>query len=750
MFKHLRTKLTVTYTALFGLILILVAGAVYVSVSTTVSNSVRQDLRASVAVFDRLWALNEQHLSEGAEVLARDFGFRQRLRRATLTPSSPHSQIYAVVSNLTGLSSSWDDGSVISNGMGELSDPGAVYDSLLDDERATGVLMENDRAYQAVAAPILAPLPVGWVIFTDQIDRSTMESLERLSAIAVSAKLIQASADTGANNDVFLRHGALGASRPLGVLAGDARPVLELTYPLSKALEPYSNMLYGIAFFTLLGVCLMIGGSWYFARGLTRPIAYLDDAAKALSLGEKRTVEISSRDEVGRLAESFNTMVADISEREEEISRMANEDVETGLPNRRALQREIETLADEHTADGVVVIAVTLKRLTNVRNAIGHAATSKVVASLIERLKAMFDGAMISHVSTSRVAFALPTSHPLARRDMIEATVKACSQPVSVDGEAVDVLLCAGLAKGQSESTVPIGLIDQACVAADEAGAGRSILSTFDADAFGDPSLTLSMMSEMTAALDKGDMFLALQPKVTVGTGEVNGLEALIRWKHPKRGFIFPDQFIPVAEETGHIRQLTEWTIQEAIREQARLREAGYDLPIAVNMSGRQITEREFAKWTIKQIQDADANLSLEITETAVIDDPDAALEVVTLFREADICISIDDYGAGLSSLSYLKQIPANELKIDKSFVLTLAESTSDVLLVKSTIDLAHALGMKVVAEGVETAESLALLQGMGADVAQGYFISRPVALKDLLVFLDSTTTNSEEDVLSA
>jgi EAL domain-containing protein (putative c-di-GMP-specific phosphodiesterase class I) len=190
-----------------------------------------------------------------------------------------------------------------------------------------------------------------------------------------------------------------------------------------------------------------------------------------------------------------------------------------------------------------------------------------------------------------------------------------------------------------------------------------------------------------------------------------------------------------MAEETGHIRPLTDWVIDRAISDQRKLREAGRDMPLSVNVSGRLIANEQFADRALRQIRRSGANLCFEITETAVIDNPKLALDVMKDLRDAGVSISIDDYGSGLSSLSYLRTIPAEELKIDKIFVQGMARGNSDALLVKSTIDLAHSLGMKVAAEGVETAEVLALLQAMGADTAQGFYIARPMPIDDFMKF---------------
>ena len=199
---------------------------------------------------------------------------------------------------------------------------------------------------------------------------------------------------------------------------------------------------------------------------------------------------------------------------------------------------------------------------------------------------------------------------------------------------------------------------------------------------------------------------------------------------------IRPDAFIGMAEETGHIRPLTDWVIDRAIADQRIFQKAGHDVTVSVNVSGRLIANEQFAERALRQVRRSGARLCFEVTETAVIDNPRLALDVMNEFKQAGIGISIDDYGSGLSSLSYLRAIPAEELKIDKVFVENLANGNSDAFLVKSTIDLAHSLGMKLTAEGVETADVLAILRAMGADMIQGYFIAKPLAVDDFLGFM--------------
>jgi EAL domain-containing protein (putative c-di-GMP-specific phosphodiesterase class I) len=312
----------------------------------------------------------------------------------------------------------------------------------------------------------------------------------------------------------------------------------------------------------------------------------------------------------------------------------------------------------------------------------------------------------------------------------------AAAGRVRVGGTTVDVDLIVGLARidrGDDRAA-----LEKAGVAVEQARAAFRPLAIFDAELYGDPARNLSLMSEMIDGIHRGHLSLHYQPKHDLRRGVVVGLEALVRWSHPTRGRIAPDLFVTMAEETGHIGALTEWTFIQAIGEQRRLARMGRDLVMSVNLSGRLLSEAHFTDLAIDLVDDTGARLCLEITETAAMHDPDTAIAAIARLASAGIDVSIDDYGAGLSSLAYLKRIRACELKIDKSFVQALGANQRDALLVKSTIDLAHGLDMKVTAEGVETQEVMAALALMGCDVAQGYFIGRPMPIDELCPHLDA------------
>ncbi len=310
------------------------------------------------------------------------------------------------------------------------------------------------------------------------------------------------------------------------------------------------------------------------------------------------------------------------------------------------------------------------------------------------------------------------------------------AEAVDLDGEPHRIAIELGGAGAPIASIDDIRLAEEAEQAIEEARFGhapviRDLSST--APAFDRHTL----VRDLDEALNRGEMFLQYQPKVHLRRQEICSAEALVRWQHPVRGLILPGDFIPAAEDSRAIGPLTLWTLQQVIADQQMLAGVGHDLLIFINISGQLLGDAAFVARACQMVQSSGARIGFEITETSVIRDPETAIAHLQIFAEVGIALAIDDYGAGLSSLAYLKQLPASELKIDKLFITQLTSSNRDPLIVRSTIDLAHALDMEVTAEGVETQAAMALLSVMGCDMIQGFLISRPISIDAFRQFLD-------------
>lgn len=347
-----------------------------------------------------------------------------------------------------------------------------------------------------------------------------------------------------------------------------------------------------------------------------------------------------------------------------------------------------------------------------------------------------------------RIAQALPDVQQLrSNRNNVEFLLRARSQSVAVEALTALQISLGGeipvrgrsLARTVTIAAVPCprGSVSETLVAEAEKALAKA-LRTGRAVHLSDRTVTEqddhALMDDLHAALSgTPGLTLHYQPKLRAQGGALAGVEALLRWAHPARGIISPDLFILLAERSGEIRPLTEWVIARAVADRAVLREAGIAAPIHVNISAQLVADPRFIDAALELLGSVSREIGFEITETAMIADPEGALVNLHKLAKAGVHLSIDDYGSGFSSLAYLQRLPVNELKIDKGFVSRLSTGPRDPLLVRSTIDLAHALEMEVTAEGVQSAATLALLQVMRCDMVQGFFLSPALSLEGLI-----------------
>jgi EAL domain-containing protein (putative c-di-GMP-specific phosphodiesterase class I) len=370
------------------------------------------------------------------------------------------------------------------------------------------------------------------------------------------------------------------------------------------------------------------------------------------------------------------------------------------------------------------------------RRLLGAARADRLVSDIVERVSSCVADARTIAIGRSTVEVTVDLPGFGEAEAVLADLAAAFDAPLAIDGEPHRIDLLWGAAAGQVRQLEETRLIEEAeealALAREEQ---RTVLRDLSR---GTPAFDrLTLTRDLKHALARGEMFLQYQPKLHLRRQQVAGAEALVRWQHPTRGLILPGDFITAAEEAREIGPLTLWTLRQVIADQQRLAAQGHDIALSINISGQLLGDAAFVEEACRLVSDSKAKVGFEITETSVIRDPDTAIGNLRRFADIGIPIAIDDYGAGLSSLAYLKQLPARELKIDKMFVLQLTSSNRDPLIVRSTIDLAHALEMEVTAEGVESQAALALLSVMGCDIAQGFLISRPISFDALRRFLD-------------
>jgi EAL domain-containing protein (putative c-di-GMP-specific phosphodiesterase class I) len=396
----------------------------------------------------------------------------------------------------------------------------------------------------------------------------------------------------------------------------------------------------------------------------------------------------------------------------------------TGLPNLNALRQQ--------QSEGATMIAARVHNYAEICAALPADEEGKLVDQIARRLKVGAAGAAICQGDEGVFAWLEPCGD-LGLTDRLDALHAFFRSPVSVGDHQVDVAIAFGVDRDAGRSSA--NRLGSALVAAEEAAAEGKRWKEYDPAKLKEAQWRLSLLSQLDAAIEGGDMWVAYQPKLDLRTGAIVGAEALARWTHPEKGEIGPVDFIPAAEQSGRIENLTAFVLAQAVKAAAVLARRGMPVGISVNLSARLIESFDLLE-RVEQLLalhrvPAD-QLTLEVTETAALTGGSGGLEVLFRLRELGVQISIDDYGTGLSTLEYLKKIPATEIKVDRIFVSSIHRSHSDKLMVHSTIQLAHSLGHKVVAEGVEDQQTLEALASMGCDIAQGFHIGRPMTFRAL------------------
>jgi EAL domain-containing protein (putative c-di-GMP-specific phosphodiesterase class I) len=315
----------------------------------------------------------------------------------------------------------------------------------------------------------------------------------------------------------------------------------------------------------------------------------------------------------------------------------------------------------------------------------------------------------------------------------LEALHALFRNPARVDGLSMDLTIAFGVEVGSGRSIA--SRLASALVAADEAAHDGLKWKYHDPESLENASWKLSMLSQLDEAIDRGEVWVAYQPKLDLGTRRITGAEALARWTHPEKGPIAASEFVAAAEQHNRIGKLTDFVLERAVSAAAEINRRGIEFEVAVNLSARLLGDKGFTlrlSALLARHGLSPRHLTLELTETAALAGTGEGVEMIARLRDLGVNIAIDDYGTGLSTLEYLKKIPANEIKIDQSFVKAIADNRSDRVMVQSTIALAHSLGRKVVAEGVEHRDIIDLLTEMNCDIAQGFAVGRPMSLDSL------------------
>lgn len=734
-------------------------------------------LEAGGRVFARLVDERERQLLSNVAILVGDFGLRRAVatKDGATVASALENHGARIEADLAFLIDR--DGTVgAASPFGVELDPAspdlaALIEKARRTGRASGIGFVSGHPQQIVLASVNAPILVGWIGMGFELDRALANELRDLTGLEVSFW----SRGTGGGNvrlestlpaaDQATLAGVLsnGVPSPRRGSAGDAEDtawqdgdwfslpvaigsddelrvgaVLQTSREL--ALASHAAQRAELIQFFAAGLVLALGVALWTARRLTQPIGALARAAGAITSGDLHVpVEVSERrDELGQLAQSFRVMQQALGEREARIRHQSLHDRLTGLPNRNAVEEALS--ARLARGDRFAVVLLDVARLKDINDNLGTSIGDEVLCGTGDRLRASAGTSWAARVGGDEFVAIVDGEAEEAILRTVERLVADLEAPHGVRGAKLAPRFRAGLAFAPADGTDPEVLIRRAEMAVALAKADKASVARYVAGLEESNHRRVGILIELERALERGDLELHYQPKLAMKSARVVGAEALIRWRHEKMGPMNPAEFIGIAEQAGFIGKISEWVLGRAVAQAALWSARGIDLNLSINLSAYDVASDGLPERIAAALAQSGArpeHLRIEVTESVVMTDPKRAAALLGRVRDLGVGIAIDDFGTGHSSLAQLQRLPCDELKIDQAFVRGLRAGTPNAVIVRTTIEMAHSLGLHVVAEGVEDRASWQLLAQHGCDVAQGYWMGRPMPAAEFLAWLD-------------
>jgi diguanylate cyclase (GGDEF)-like protein len=613
----------------------------------------------------------------------------------------------------------------------------------------------DGRGYEVLVIPIEAPGLRAWLVSGFAMDQSLAEVIARLSGTSVifrapsdqtgglssfaattsiddnlEQELADASGDANfiESAGYFTRIINLGESAPSSIQA-----VLLLSR--DATLQNYYRRAVEIALLVTAILIFAILLALVIARNLGRPVLQLAGYARAIGEGNTPPAPaIRAGGELTQLRNALRDMLSGLREREAQIRYAATHDDVTGLKNRNALMQAAAELIDQNGQG--TLLGIRLNDLSDINDTLGLEFGDKVLIGISKRLlQELPDASIVARTGGAEFLALVPSMPPQERNDRLRKLHDIIESPLQLDQTPFSLRVTMVTMELPEDASDTDALRRRLNLTFEQAEAHPEPVTRYQPGQDESHLRELKLVTDLHAAILNNGLHMNYQPKLNSQTGELVQVEALVRWIHPELGFISPEEFIFLAEQSGQIHDLTAHILQRVASDARRWHEQGVDAGVAINLSAMDLTWPALTRHIADTFEGWHHDLervTLEVTESALMEDPEEAMATLNRLRELGVTLSVDDFGTGYSSLSQLRKLPVQELKIDKSFVLKLDTEPQDQLIVQSTIEMAHGLGLKVVAEGIENLEAWRLLKCWGCNLAQGFYLSRPVAPEDL------------------
>ncbi len=734
-----RTKLLLLTIVPLAIAQIVTLFAVMRTVQKDVDERARDSLTIGGKVVTEYLETRAEQLGTSVEVLAADFGLKEAaatrdaetIRSVLANHSDRVSADLAFFLDLDGKPvASTLDGAVSAADLNALE-----LSASLGPQTTQSTLTVNEMTYHTVAVPLLAPVQIGWVIVGFAVDDPLLQSMRELTGLEVG---IQASGSQPAYRVYLVDEESeqwLTLNVPFVDRRGDIDIVLRRS--LQEAMLPYTQARTVLVAFGLLMLALVALAAGYLSGSAVKPLRELTEAAKRMISGSyDQAVQVSSDDDFGDLATSFNAMRTAIAEREERISHQARHDPVTGLPNRGHVTSRLHEMIADAGEKPVSVLCIRLLRMNSISSTLGHSAGDKVRTLAAKHLQLnLRDGEVLGHAGTNEFVLISPDCDLTSAQSAADRIEGILGAGVTLGRVNIALQTEIGIAEYPSHGNDAPELLRNASIAMSEAGESREAVAIYEPGREEHYVRQLRIINDLRSALQREQVYLYYQPKISLADGRFAGAEALVRWQHPELGLLMPDSFIPPAEQAGTIVHLTRYVLSRALAQCRTWKDQGMTGSVAVNLSARDLQDEYLPYFVLQELKDqgvAASQLTLEITENNVMQDINHSITILECLRDIGVKVSVDDFGTGHSSLAQLRNLPVHELKIDKSFIMNMMNSAQDKAIVRATIELAHNLELDVVAEGVEDEETLRRLGGLACEQAQGYFISEPISAESL------------------
>lgn len=629
--------------------------------------------------------------------------------------------------------------------------------------------------YQLIYLPVQGADATGWLILGFKLNHPLLAQIKQLSSLDVSlvqkrtgqswqvvastlstlgkngfadsAKQLDSQINRTAsplqelqlgNEDYYLKTNLLQAKNGESLAVVLQSPVRQFSYDTETEI---ATML----LITMVGLAVFFLLSWRLSATTKQPLTALLDSTNEIAAGNvQHRIDMQRSDEFGLLGQALNRLTEALTAREQQIAALVSTDPLTGLRNRRALLQSLKQGMHSHSLSKqtLAVLVFNIESFKQINTVFGRALADALLVEIGQQIGKQVYSArdLVARLEADSFAVVLTQSTHGGATQFVERIRQLFVTPLQIDGYALDVRMRVGISifpdHGQDEEQ----LLQRAQIALEHCKKKKSTHIVYNATLEIDPADSVNMQAALQRALEKEEFLLYIQPIVDIHQRKVIGGEALIRWVHPDMGMLLPAQFIPFAEQNGLISSITQWMLIKTCAALAAFQKQGTRFAMAVNLSARDLNNENLPEYIASLLKNYGLNaaaLKLEVTEETLRQDPERSRKVLDKLSALGVQVAIDDFGIGYSSMSSLRQLPVHALKIDISFVMFMDKTSSDLAIVKSTIDLAHNLGLKVVAEGIESEEVYQQLDALGCNEGQGYFIGKPMPVRDFALWME-------------